>query len=319
MNYDDGRQCLTIGLAAYRWAAAVRQSDLRETVPHVRKSPYKTEPRQVIQMLHSGNGIPLLGFGTYPLTGEEVERCIGMALEVGFRHFDTAQMYGNERDVGRALKASGLRRDEFYVVTKVDPGNLGAGRFRASVERSTADLNGPVDLLLIHWPPPEPEFDATIDRLVAAQLDGFAKAIGVSNFPVALMRRPAPPPAVPLIANQVEFHPLIDQSTVLAEARRLHMTLSAYRPLGRGAVLQEEVVEKIAARHGQPASAVVVRWIIQQGVAAIPMTAKRLHAESNFKALSFTLTDDDVAAISSLNRRNRRLVSPSWMTAQWDD
>lgn len=269
-------------------------------------------------MLKSATGIPLLGFGTYPLAGAEAERCVGMALEVGFRHIDTAQMYGNERAVGKALQASGLGRGELYVVTKVDPGNLGAARFTASVERSTDDLGGPVDLLLIHWPPAEDDFEATIDRLVAAQRDGLARAIGLSNFAIALMRRAAGHSPLPLIANQVEFHPLIDQSKVLAEARRLNMTVSAYSPLARGATLREPVIQKIAARLGEPVSAVVLRWIVQQGVAAIPMTRKRDHAASNFRALGFSLPDDDMAAIGAVTKQNRRFISPSWMAGRWD-
>ena len=176
----------------------------------------------------SANGIPLLGFGTFPLNNDEVERCLAMALEVGFRHIDTAQMYGNEKAVGHALKASGVARQELYIVTKVDPGNVSAKAFRPSVEASIEALNGPVDLLLIHWPPPEADLDAIIDRLVAAQAAGLTRHIGVSNFPSALMRRAAARSALPLINNQVEFHPLIDQSKVLAEARALGMTLSAY-------------------------------------------------------------------------------------------
>ena len=207
----------------------------------------------------SATGIPLLGFGTFPLQGDEVHRAVTSALEIGFRHIDTAQMYGNERKVGEALKQSGLPRGELYVVTKVDPGNSAASRFRDSVEASIAALNGPVDLLLIHWPPADEDLDAVIDRLVAAQAQGFTKAIGVSNFPVRLMRRAAQRSPIQLINNQVEFHPLIDQHAVLAEARALGMTLSAYCPLGRGMVLKEPVIQEIAQRHGRPPSEIALR------------------------------------------------------------
>ena len=269
--------------------------------------------------MQSLTGIPLLGFGTFPLQGEEVYRAVTSALDIGFRHVDTAQMYGNERQVGEALKRSGVPRGELYVVTKVDPGNAGAARFRASVEASLAALNGPVDLLLIHWPPADAELDAVIDRLVAAHAEGFAKAIGVSNFPVRLMRRAARRSSIPLINNQVEFHPLIDQHAVLREAQALGMTLSAYCPLGRGIVLKEPVLQEIARRHGRPASEIALRWIIQQGVAAIPMTTKPENAASNFKALSFSLAPDDMAAIGALHARHRRLISPSWMQGRWDN
>lgn len=268
--------------------------------------------------MRSDTGIPLLGLGTYPLTNAEVMRAITTALEIGYRHIDTAQMYGNEAQVGEAIRQSGVARKDIYVVTKVDPGNAGANRFRSSVERSIGDLGGPVDLLLIHWPPPDEEVDATVDRLVEAHAAGLARNIGISNFPTRLMRRAAARSPVKLINNQVEFHPLIDQSAVLAEARSLGMTLSAYCPLGRGAVMKDAVVQEIAAKHGRPPSEVALRWIIQQGVAAIPMTTKRENAMSNFRALSFVLPDGDMAAISARTVHHKRLISPSWMQGRWD-
>jgi diketogulonate reductase-like aldo/keto reductase len=269
--------------------------------------------------MNSANGIPLLGFGTWPLQDDEVERCVRMALEVGFRHVDTAQMYGNEKHVGRALKASGVPRRDLYVVTKVDPGNVGARNFRAAAEKSVEDLGGPVDLLLIHWPPPDAELDAFIDRLVEAHGAGLTRNIGISNFPSALMRRAAARSSVKLINNQVEFHPLIDQAKVLAEAQRLGMTLSAYCPLGRGIVLKEPVILDIAKKHGRPPSEIGLRWIVQQGVAAIPMTTKRDNAMSNFKALSFSLPEEDMRAISALTAKNRRVVASASMAGRWDN
>lgn len=266
----------------------------------------------------SDTGIPLLGFGTYPLGGDDVVRAVTMAIEVGFRHIDTAQMYGNEPKVGEAIGQAGVDRKELFIVTKVDPGNIGAGRFRPSVEKSADDLGGPVDLLLVHWPPADAEVDQVIDRLVEAQAAGFTRHIGISNFPTRLMRQAARRSPVRLINNQVEFHPLIDQSAVLAEARALGMTVSAYCPLGRGAVLNEPAVRQVAAKHGRPAAEVTLRWIIQQGVAAIPMTTRRENAESNFRALGFSLSDEDMAAIGACTRQNRRLVAPQSMTGRWD-
>ena len=268
--------------------------------------------------MDSLNGIPVLGFGTFPLVGGEAERCVSMALEVGFRHIDTAQIYGNEQDVGRALKSSGLARSELFVVTKVDSGNFAESSFRRSVETSNTHLGGPADLLLIHWPPPDDQLDGVIDRLVDAHAAGLARAIGISNFPTGLMRRAAARSPVKLINNQVEFHPLINQTTVLAEARRLGMTVSAYSPLARGRVLEEPVIRDLARKHGRPESEIVLRWIIQQGVCAIPMTSKRQNAESNFRALSFTLPDADMAAISALTARHQRVVAPASMAGRWD-
>ena len=264
------------------------------------------------------NHIPLLGLGTYPLRGEQADAAVRMAVETGIRHIDTAQMYGNEREVGRAIAACGVPRAELFVVTKVDPGNVGAARFASSVERSVDDLGGPADLLLIHWPPAAAEFDAALDRLMAERDKGHAKAIGVSNFTPAMMRRAQARCGGALINNQVEFHPLIDQTAVLATARELGMTLSAYSPLVRGAALKPRVIMDIAARIGRKPSEVVLRWITQQGVAAIPMTTRRENAQSNLSSLAFDLSTEDMSAISALGTRAGRTINPGWMAGRWE-
>lgn len=264
------------------------------------------------------NGIPVIGFGTYPLNGAEAERCVAAALEVGLRHVDTAQMYGNEKQVGRGLVSSGVPRGEVFLVTKVDPSNLGAARFADSVERSVDELGTVPDLLLIHWPPPDGDVDGAVERLLRAGERGLARQLGVSNFNPRLMTRAQQLAGGRLICNQVEFHPLLDQSKLLAAARQLGMVLTAYSPLARGRCMEEQVVKDIAARHGRPASEIVLRWIIQQGVAAIPMTRKRDNAASNLRAADFALEAGEMDAISALSSRNLRLINPSWMTQGWD-
>lgn len=264
------------------------------------------------------NGIPILGFGTFPLKGEEATRSVSTALEIGLRHIDTAQMYGNEAAVGAALRASGLARDELFIVTKVNPLNLGKSRFAPSVAQSMEDLGSPADLLLIHWPPGDDDFDATVERLVAEREKGIARAIGVSNFSPAMLRRAQAVAGGTLICNQVEFHPLLDQVELLSTARDLGITLAAYSPLARGKALQPQVIQDIAARHGRPASEIVLRWIIQQGVAAIPMTTKRENALSNINALHFALPQADMDAISALGTKAGRTINPSWMAGRWD-
>lgn len=263
------------------------------------------------------NGIPVIGLGTYPLSGAEAERAVAAALEVGIRHLDTAQMYGNEAAVGRGIAASGVARGEVFLVTKVDPSNLPAARFAQSVQRSVDALGTVPDLLLIHWPPSDGEIDGPVERLLRAGEGGMAKTLGVSNFSPRLMRRAQQLAGGRLICNQVEFHPLLDQTPLLAAARELGMALTAYSPLARGRCMEEKVVQEIAARHGRPASEVVLRWIIQQGVAAIPMTSKRANAASNLRAADFALAEAEMAAISALGSRNLRLISPSWMRS-WD-
>lgn len=265
-----------------------------------------------------GKVIPLLGLGTYPLMGAEAEEVIAMAVELGYRHIDTAQMYGNEAAVGRALRRSPVPREELFVVSKVDPGNLPAQRFAASVKRSVDDLGGPADLLLIHWPPADSEVDAAIDRLVEALEEGQARHIGVSNFPIALLERAQKRAGLRIICNQVEFHPLLDQTKLLAAAKRLGVMLTAYSPLARGRALQPAAVQETARRLGRPPAEIVLRWIIQQGVAAIPMSRKRENLLSNLDALSFELGEKDMAALSAIGSAAGRTISRAAMQGRWD-
>ncbi|QIG48595.1 aldo/keto reductase [Nordella sp. HKS 07] len=269
--------------------------------------------------MNTANGIPFLGYGTYPLTGAECRDGVAMALDLGIRHIDTAQLYDNEKDVGQAVARSGLKRDEIFLVTKVARDNLDRRHFTHSVEESLDKLGvEQVDLLLIHWPPAEADFDQAIDALCAAQASGLARQIGVSNFTIALMKRAAKRASHKLVNNQVEFHPLLDQSQVKAEAEKLGMVLSAYSPLGRGAVLKDPVVLEVATRLKRPPSEIALRWIIQQGVVAVPMTTRRENARSNMRVLDFELSPADMARLSQASQQNRRLVSPLGWAPKWD-
>lgn len=266
----------------------------------------------------SPQGIPLIGFGTWPLSGSEAERCVATALDLGFRHIDTAQLYGNEREIGRALRASGLGRQDLFLVTKMAPDNLGRERFDGALARSLESLGvDAIDLLLIHWPP-KSDFASTIECLVAAKLDGRAKRIGVSNFTVAHMRHAQHIAQGGLVNNQVEFHPLIDQSKLKSEAASLGISLSAYSPLARGRLLNEPALVEVATKLGRPVSQIVLRWIVQQGVAAIPMSRKRENAQSNLDVTRFSLSDADMAAVTALTLQNRRFVSPAGWAPEWD-
>ena len=266
------------------------------------------------------NGIPILGYGTWPLAGDECYRGVSMALELGIRHIDSAQNYGNEREVGRAIAASGTKREDIFLVTKVAHDNLTNAKFASSVRASLEALGvDEVDLLLIHWPPPDKVFDAMIDKLSEAYTRKQARMIGVSNFTIAQMQRAAQRAAAAIVNNQVEFHPLLDQSRVKAEAQKLRIALSAYSPLGRGAVLKEPAIIDIARKLGRLPSEVALRWIVQQGVIALPMTTKRENCLSNLRALEFELSDSEMKAIAALTRQNRRLISPAGWAPKWDN
>ncbi len=263
-------------------------------------------------------GIPNLGFGTFPLRGDKAVNAVNTAIDLGIRHIDTAQMYGNEQDVGRAIKQSGVARNEFFLVTKVDPSNIGQGRFSESVAKSVDVLSGPVDLLLIHWPPEAKDLEPALDQLMREKQIGTTREIGASNFSAPMLRRSYVYTSGAIINNQVEFHPLLDQHELQATASELGIALSAYCPLARGAALKLKIVQDVAHRLGRQPAEVVLRWIIQQGIVAIPMSTKRHNIESNLNALSFELSVQDMAAISAIGTRQGRLINPGWMTGRWD-
>ena len=265
------------------------------------------------------NGIPLLGYGTYPLSGDECRRCVSNALELGYRHIDTAQIYDNEAEVGDAITRSGVVRGDVFLVTKVARDNLKTRNFIPSVKESLERLGADyVDLLLIHWPPEEADLDAAIDSLCEAQDLKLTRAIGVSNFTIPLLKRAVARARHPILNNQVEFHPMIDQSRLTAAAKELGIVLSAYAPLARGAALKEKTVTEVARRLGRPSSEIVLRWITQKGVVALPMTTKRENAASNLRIFDFELSAADMAAITEATKQNRRLISPTGWAPRWD-
>ncbi|HUG60748.1 MAG TPA: aldo/keto reductase [Methylomirabilota bacterium] len=264
--------------------------------------------------------IPPLGYGTYPLMGAEACEATLLAIEVGYRHIDTAQWYGNETAIGEAVRRSGVTPSEIFVATKVHPDNLSPARFLPSVEESLARLGGDrVDLLLIHWPPPDPAlFEPALEQLVAARDEGLARRIGVSNFAAGQMARARRAIGPALACNQVEFHPYLDQSRLLAASRETGVALSAYSSLARGKVLADPAIVAIADRMGRSASAVVLRWILQQGVLAMCQTRRRENAIRNLEALAFDLSVADMAAISALSAANVRIVDLPALAPDWD-
>ena len=264
------------------------------------------------------NGIPAIGLGTYPLMGPQCIETVKMAVGLGYRHIDTAQMYGNEKDVGRGIAACGVARAELFVTTKVDPGNLSRARFADSVKRSMNDLGGPADLLLIHWPPADGEIGAMLDLLKAEQQKGMAKRLGVSNFSPRMLRQ-AVSHLGNVACNQVEFQPLLDQERLKTVADELGIPLVAYSPIARGKALTLPVVKEIAGRLNRPPAEIVLRWIHQQGVIIIPMTTKVENAASNLNIFSFELSDADMAAISAVGTASGRTIAPSWMAGRWND
>lgn len=266
----------------------------------------------------NGARIPALGFGTWQLRGGPCVEAVTAALATGYRHVDTARMYGNEREVGEALRASGVKRDDIFLTTKVWRDDIGAGALERSAEASLRDLDvGPVDLLLVHWPNAAIPLRDSIAALCNARRLGLARHIGVSNFPSAMLEEAIALATEPLVANQCEYHPRLDQGAVIAACRRHGLAFVSYSPLGRGDLMKDATIAGIARRLGRTASQVVLRWHVQQqGVAAIPRSGTPSHIAENFALADFALADEDMRAISALASVKGRLVDMGWV--RWD-
>lgn len=267
-----------------------------------------------------GARIPNLGFGTFQLKGDTCRHMVSHALEVGYRHIDTAQGYGNESAVGAAARASGVARSELFVTTKVWPDHYRAGDLQRSVKASLERLGlGHIDLLLLHWPNPAVPLEETIAALNEVKAQGDVTHIGVSNFTTALLRQAVELSDAPLVANQVEYHPYLNQTPVLTELQRQRMALTAYAPLAQGQVPREPLLKEIGERHGKSAAQVGLRWLIQQpGVIAIPRSASAEHVASNHQIHDFSLSDAEMQRISGLARPDGRIIDPEGLAPDWD-
>lgn len=262
--------------------------------------------------------IPALGFGTWQLTGEKCVNGVKTALDIGYRHIDTAQIYENEAQVGQAIAESPISREEIFLTTKIWISHFRKQDVLDSFEESLKKLKTEyVDLLLIHWPNPEVELDETLGAMKMLQEQGKVKAIGVSNFPVALMRQAGEELGYDIACNQVEYHALLKQDIILDYAVKNEMAITAYSPLARGKLGENDVLARIAAKHGKSAGQIALRWLIQQkNVTAIPKASSKNHIRQNFEIFDFELDQHDIIEINAL-RGNHRMVNPDF-APQWD-
>jgi 2,5-diketo-D-gluconate reductase B len=249
-------------------------------------------------------------FGTYPLMGDELIAAVEAAIAVGYRSFDTAQMYGNEADVGRALAGCGVERDALCITTKVEPDNFSEEKFIPSVRASLEALQIEyADALLLHWPASGGDNRAMLAQLQLAHSLGLAKHIGVSNFTAAQMREAKQLVSIPLVCNQVEFHPLLDQSSLLAAAVETGIPLTAYCSMARGAVFKHSLFQQIGDSIGKTAGQVVLHWALQKGVAINTMSTKPQNIAENFDIADFTLSNVAMAQIDELAKTGLRIVN----------
>lgn len=265
-----------------------------------------------------GAAIPALGFGVFRMTDDEVRGVVPAALDAGFRHFDTAQIYGNEAALGDALAATGIARDELFLTTKVWVDNYSDARFAISVQESLEKLRvDQVDLLLLHWPGDTVPVADQVAMLNAVHAAGKTRLIGVSNYNRTQLQQAIAASAAPIITNQIELHPYLDQSAMVSLARDTGTAISAYYGMADGAVPQDPTLQAIGARYGKSAAQVGLRWLVQQGFVALSKTARPDRVAENAAIFDFTLTDDDMAAIGSLTRADGRLVSPKGLAPDW--
>jgi 2,5-diketo-D-gluconate reductase B len=271
----------------------------------------------------NGAKIPAIGLGTMTLMDAVCVEAVETAIRLGYRHIDTAERYRNETKVGeglrRGLRAAGLAREEVFVTTKVFHDRLAAADFERSLEQSLRDLElSWVDLLLIHWPNPKVPLKETLDVLCKAKRDGRAKHVGVANFTTSLLQHAVKLASEPLVTNQIEVHPFIDQDKVLAACRAHGLAVTAYCPLARGQVPGNDVLARIGKAHGKASAQIALRYLVQHGIIPIPRTSNPDHLAANLAIFDFTLSDVAMTEIAGLKQTGLRVVNPPH-APRWDD
>ena len=265
----------------------------------------------------NGSMIPAIGLGTWELRGRACARLVEQALRLGYRHLDTAEMYENEREVGEGLRASGIPRHEVFVTTKVWPDHLAPRELERATKASLARLRlSEVDLLLVHWPNPRVPLAETMGALCRVKSVGFARHIGVSNFTVALVEEAVRLASEPLVVNQIEWHPFINQDKVRAACRPHGIAITAYSPLAKGRLAAADVLRRIAAERGKTPAQVSLRWLVQEGAIAIPRTARLERLSENLAVFDFTLSEAEMEEVRALAHPRGRIVdwsgAPDW-------
>jgi 2,5-diketo-D-gluconate reductase B len=274
------------------------------------------EPTDATTLTVQGVEVPKLGYGTWQVTGDDAVDGVRDALELGFRHIDTARMYENEEEVGRGIRDSGVDRGEIFLTTKVWMDDAAPDRLRASAEGSLGRLGvDHVDLLLLHWPNPDVPIADTVGELARLQEEGKVTRFGVSNFPSRLLEEALE--HGPVFANQVEYHPYLGQPALLRLARERDLLLEAYSPFAHGRLLDDPVLAEIGEAHGKSVGQVALRWLLDQPqVVALPKASSHERRAQNLDVFDFELTEEQRSRIAHLER-GLRTASPPW-APEWD-
>ena len=265
-----------------------------------------------------GIALPRLGLGTFRLQGDAGRAAVESALALGYRHIDTAEMYGNEEPIGAAIAASKIARKDLHVTTKVWNENLVPDAIRRAFDASLKKLRlDQVDLYLVHWPAPNMNLPAMFETLMKLKQEGRTRAIGVANFNIALLRKVVEEIKAPIACNQVEYHVMLDQTPLRRYLASKSIPLVAYCPLTQGKAASNEALIAIGRKHGASAAQVALKWLLDQdGVAAIPKASRKESQQANLDALNIGLDDEDRQAIAGLPK-DRRCVNPGFGPA-WD-
>lgn len=268
----------------------------------------------------NGANMPALGFGTYRMPESEVHAILPKALALGFRHIDTAQVYENEAAVGAAIRVSGVPREEIFLTTKVWVDRFRRDDLVASVEESLRKLQTDhVDLLLLHWPKSDVPLAERIGALNEVARAGKTRHIGISNFNTARMAEAVALSGLPLATNQVEYHPYLDQQTLIEAARGHGLSVTAYYIMADGLVPKDQLLREIGTTHGKSAAQVALRWVVQQeGLVALSKTSTEKRLKENFDIFDFALTDHEMQAIHALAKPGGRIVDPAGLAETWD-
>jgi len=267
-----------------------------------------------------GARIPNPGFGTFELTGSQARDMVEKAFELGYRHIDTAEAYGNEKEIGEAFAASNLNRWDVFLTSKVSPAHYGDGEFLQAVKTSLDRLRtDQLDLLLLHWPVFRgTTLPAVVDQLNTARDQGLTKHIGVSNFTSKHLEEAWEHTSFPLVVNQVEYHPYLDQNVLMRTMEEKRMLLTAYCPIAQGRAAADPVLEEIGTRHGKTGPQVSLRWLVQLGAVPLPRTSDPAHAEENLDIFDFRLSAGEMDRIHRLHEKGGRIIDPEDDAPDWD-
>ena len=270
-----------------------------------------------------GHAIPLLGFGTWMLEPQDARRMVAEALRIGYRHIDTAWIYKNEAAVGDGIRdavaAGHVAREDIWLTTKIWVEHFERDALLKQAEESAASLGFTPDLLLLHWPKPTPALKETIEALNEARDKGLTRTIGLSNFPSEAFREAQALSRAALVTNQVEYHPYLKLTKLLATAKDLGSSITAWSPLAQGNIADDPTINDIGRAHGKSAGQVTLRWLIQQDVVAIPRTTKVSRAEESFDIFDFALSSEEMQRIHALARPDGRLGDWLDKAFQWDE